>query len=103
MREVKPCDKPLFTRLDHAQLKKLSEYPIHLADFAKFLKEFLDKLNIMEKTGEFLAREHVLAVIVPSRDGRDGGSSGGTVFDDSGADSGGSSIGGDMPIRSRSP
>ena len=85
MREVKPVDKPLFTRLDDAELKKLSEYPIHQNDFAKFLKEFLDKLDLMEKTGEFLASEHVLAVIVPSRDGRDGGGSGGTIFDDSGA------------------
>ncbi len=85
MREVKPVEKPLFERLDDADLKKLSEYPVHHEDPQKFIKEFLDKLILMEKTGKFLTDEHVLAAIVPSRDGRDNGGSGGTIFDDSGA------------------
>ncbi len=38
-----------------------------------------------EKVGKFLADEHALAVIMPSRDGHDSGGSGGTIFDDSGA------------------
>jgi carboxypeptidase Q len=38
-----------------------------------------------EKTAKFLASEHALAVILPSRDGQNGGGSGGTIFDDNGS------------------
>jgi len=40
-----------------------------------FLLPWLDK-------AKFLASEHALAVILPSRDGADSGGSGGTILDD---------------------
>ena len=83
MREVKPVEKPLWTRLDDAELKKLSEYPIRLRD-QDFELAFMKRLELRQKVGQFLAAEHALAVITPSRDGRDNGGSGGTIFDDSG-------------------
>ena len=85
MRDVPPVDKPLFVRLDDAELKKLTEYPLKPRDREKFLQEYMKRLELRQKVGQFLADEHALAVITPSRDGRDGGGSGGTIFDDSGA------------------
>ena len=85
MRPVPPVDKPLFERKDDADLKKIAEYPVHHEDFEKQLQEFVKKLEFREKAGQFLAAEHALAVVVPSRDGRNGGGSGGTIFDDGGS------------------
>src|SRR5208282_3441989 len=84
MREVKPVDKPLFTRDEEADLKRIESYPIDLSQpfsFANFLKT----LAFREKVGHFLAAEQAVAVITPSRNGRNGGGSGGTIFDDTGA------------------
>ena len=84
MREVKPVDKPLFTRDDDADLKRIETYPTDLSSpfsFANFLKT----LAFREKVGHFLAAEQAVAVITPSRDGRNNGGSGGTIFDDTGA------------------
>jgi hypothetical protein len=84
MREVKPVDKPLFTRDDDADLKRIETYPTDLErpfSWASFLKT----LAFREKIGHFLAAEQAVAVITPSRDGRNGGGSGGTIFDDTGA------------------
>ena len=85
MRDVPPVEKPLWTRLDEAELKKLSEYPLKPQNRDDFLQAFMKRLELRQKTGAFLASEHALAVVTPSRDGRDGGGSGGTFFDDSGA------------------
>lgn len=87
MREVKPVDKPLFSRFDDSDLKKISEYPLvrEVEDGDKELKERLKRRELREKTGKFLAVEHAVGVIFPSRDGRNGGGSGGTFFDDNGA------------------
>ena len=85
MREVKPVDKPLFERKDDADLKKITEFPIRHEDFDKEFQEFVKKLEFREKVGKFLAAEHAIAVVIPSRDGKNGGGSGGTVFDDGGA------------------
>jgi carboxypeptidase Q len=83
MREVKPIDKPFFIRRDENNLKSVSDYPLkHEPD--RF-QEFLKKLAFREKLGQFLVAEKAVAVVVPSRDGRDGGGSGGTIFDDSGS------------------
>jgi carboxypeptidase Q len=84
MREVKPVEKPLWVRLDDAELKKLTEYPTSPRE-QDFEQQLLKRHELRQKVGQFLAAEHVLAVITPSRDGRDNGGSGGTVFDDSGA------------------
>ncbi len=85
MRDVKPVDKPLFERKDDADLKKITEFPTHRPDFEKRILEFVKKLEFREKVGQFLAAEHATAVVVPSRDGSDGGGSGGTIFDDGGS------------------
>ena len=84
MREVKPVDKPLFTRYDDAELKKLEQYPIRPQNQA-FLQRYLKRVEFQKKLGQFLANEGVLAVMLPSRDGENGGGSGGTIFDDNGA------------------
>jgi len=84
MREVKPVDKPFWKRLDDAELQKMTEYPLKPRN-RDFLQEFAKRLELRRKVAQFMADEHPLAVIVPSRDGRDGGGSGGTFFDDSGA------------------
>ena len=84
MRPVPPVDKPLFVRLDDAELKKLTEYPLKPRG-RDFIEQYMKRLELRQKVGQFLADEHALAVVTPSRDGRDGGGSGGTIFDDSGA------------------
>ncbi len=83
MREVKPVEKPLWTRLDDAELKKLTEYPTK-PEGEDFIERFKKRIELRQKIGQFLSAEHALAVIMPSRDGRDGGGSGGTIFDDNG-------------------
>jgi carboxypeptidase Q len=85
MREVKPVEKPLFTRDDDADLKKTQDYPPKLENPASFFQTYLKRLELREKVGQFLAAEQAVAVITPSRDGRNNGGSGGTIFDDSGA------------------
>jgi hypothetical protein len=84
MREVKPVEKPLFTRDEDADLKRIQEYPTNLANNFSFAA-FLKTLAFREKIGRFLAAEQAVAAITPSRDGRNGGGSGGTIFDDTGA------------------
>jgi carboxypeptidase Q len=84
MRDVKPVDKPLFTRDEEADLKKIQDYPAKL-DNGNFFQTYLKRLEFREKVGQFLAAEQAVAVITPSRDGRNNGGSGGTIFDDSGA------------------
>ncbi len=84
MREVPHVEKPLWTRLDDAELKKMTEYPTKPRN-REFLQEFAKRLELRRKVAKFMADEKPLAVIVPSRDGRDGGGSGGTFFDDSSA------------------
>jgi hypothetical protein len=83
MREVPPVDKPLWTRLDDAELKKLTEYPLKPRG-EDFMQQFMKRRALREKVRQFLVDEHALAVVMPSRDGRNGGGSGGTIFDDNG-------------------
>jgi carboxypeptidase Q len=87
--ELRPAgniDKPLFERLTDKQLEDEKEYPLDdpNANFDKFVQEYLEKIAKRGKTAKFLADEHALAVLVPSRDSGDHGGSGGTIFDDSG-------------------
>ena len=82
MREVKPVEKPLWRTLDETDLKKLTEYPLKPEDKA-WQKDFVKQLELREKIAKFLVDEHAAAVVTPSRDGRDGGGSGGTIFVDS--------------------
>ena len=85
MRDVKPVDKPLWERRDDADLKKTVEYPVHVGDHQDFFESFIKQLEFREKVGKFLADEHAAAIVVPSRDGRNNGGSGGTIFDDGGS------------------
>ncbi len=85
MRDVKPVDKPLFERRDDANLKSVAEYPVHVGEQEERFQEFIRRLHFREKAGQFFAAEHAAGIVVPSRDGRNNGGSGGTIFDDSGA------------------
>jgi len=84
MRDVKPVDKPLFSYLEESDLKTVAEYPLQKREPDGF-PQFLKRLEFREKVGKFFAGEKVVAVIVPSRDGRNSGGSGGTIFDDAGS------------------
>ena len=85
MRDVKPVDKPLFERRDDADLKKTVEYPVHIGEREQFFQDFIKRLEFRGKTGRFFADEHAAGIVVPSRDGRNNGGSGGTIFDDGGS------------------
>ncbi len=83
MREVKPVDKPLFEREDEKDLAKIVEYPL-TPESRDYIMEYMKRLELRGKVAQLLASEHALAVILPSRDGRNNGGSGGTIFVDSG-------------------
>jgi carboxypeptidase Q len=85
MRDVKPIDKPLFERRDDANLKTTVEYPVHVGEPEQGFGDFIRRLTFREKAGQFFADEHAIAVVTPSRDGRNNGGSGGTIFDDGSA------------------
>ena len=90
MREVPPSDKPLFERSTDKDLTELEEYPISGGagmppEMQQRMKERMERMRLIDKIAAFLAEEKVAAVIVPSRDGRNSGGSGGTFFDDNGA------------------
>ena len=89
MREVKPVEKPLFTRDDDAELRKIEEYPVRVGGPSRDLQQFAKRAQFRQRLGQFLAEEQVAAVLFPSRDGEDGGGSGGTIFDDNGTSLGG--------------
>ena len=82
MREVKPVDKPLFERDDEKDLAKIVDYPL-IPEPGYFTPELMKRLELRQKISKFLAEEHALAVVLPSRDGRNNGGSGGTIFVDS--------------------
>jgi hypothetical protein len=82
MREVKPVDKPLFERMDDKDLAKIVEYPL-TPEPGYFTPELMKRLELRQKISKFLAEEHALAVVLLSRDGRNSGGSGGTIFVDS--------------------
>ncbi len=85
MRDVKPVDKALWERRDDANLKTTVEYPVHVGEREDFFASFIKRLEFREKIGQFLASEHAAGIVVPSRDGRNNGGSGGTIFDDGGS------------------
>jgi hypothetical protein len=85
MRDVKPVDKPLWERRDDADLKKTVEYPVHVGEREQFFQDFIRRLEFRQKAEKFFADEHAAGIVVPSRDGRNNGGSGGTIFDDGGS------------------
>lgn len=83
MRDVKPVDKALFERMDDKELAKLVDYPVSPErEFQQYVQEMMKRRQLQEKIASFLVSEHAAGLILPSRDGRDNGGSGGTIFDD---------------------
>ncbi len=91
MREVPPVDKALFERYTDEELAKEAEYPVSAnggslpPDMQARIRARMERYKLIDKIVEFFADEKVAAVIEPSRDGKNGGGSGGTFFDDNGA------------------
>jgi hypothetical protein len=88
MREVPPVDKALFERYTDKELEEIAQYPVTdraAADMQTRLRAYLQRYKMVDKIAQFLADEKAAAVIRPSRDGKNGGGSGGTIFDDNGA------------------
>jgi carboxypeptidase Q len=91
MREVPPVDKELFDRYTDKDLEDLAEFTVNAnagglpPDMQARMRERMERMRIIDKVAQFFADEKVAAVIEPSRDGKNGGGSGGTFFDDNGA------------------
>ncbi len=90
MRPVPPVDQPLFNRYTDQQLADLATYNVNDSDgltpaMRDRMRTFGQRMRLADKLVQFLADEKAAGVIRPSRDGSDGGGSGGTIFDDNGA------------------
>ena len=91
MRDVPPVDKALFDRYTDKELEEIAAFPVGAGgggmspEMQARLKAYLERLKMIDKVAQFFADEKVAAVIEPSRDGKNGGGSGGTFFDDNGA------------------
>jgi len=91
MRPVPPVDKALFDRYTDQELADLAEYPVNAnaggipPEMQARLHAYMERMRMVDKIAQFFADEKVAAVIEPSRDGKNGGGSGGTFFDDNGA------------------
>ena len=91
MRPVPPVEKPLFTRNTEKDLDETAEFPVTAnaggipPEMMARVRERMERQKLVDKVAEFFAQEKVAAVIEPSRDGVNGGGSGGTLFDDNGA------------------
>ena len=91
MRDVPPVDKPLFERATEKDLEDLAELPITAGgggltpEMQQRLAARAERNKLIDKLAQFFADEKVAAVIEPSRDAKNGGGSGGTLFDDNGA------------------
>ena len=83
--EVKAVDKPLYRTYDEADLKRIEQYPLKPPS-QDFRKDYMKRLELHNKINSLMAEEKALAVVVPSREMRDNGATGGTFADDSGAD-----------------
>ena len=90
MREVPPVDKALFERATDKELEALEEFPVSAGgglhpEMQARLQARVERLRLIDKIAQFFADEKVAAIIEPSRDSKNGGGSGGTIFDDNGA------------------
>ena len=85
-RPVGELDTALARRLTDEDLAKRKQVPLAPpTGAAEELDYFARVLPAKEKLGRMLADEGVAAVVVPSRDSREHGGQGGTIFDDSNA------------------
>jgi hypothetical protein len=91
MRDVPPVDKALFERYSEKELEDIAAYPVNAgaagvsSEMQARLRERLERQKLVDKLAQFFFDEKVAAVIEPSRDAKNGGGSGGTLFDDNGA------------------
>ena len=91
MREVPPVDKPLFERLTDKDLDDIAEFQINSnaggvsPEMQARLRAYTERQKLIDSIAQFFADEKVAAIIEPSRDAKNGGGSGGTIFDDNGA------------------
>jgi carboxypeptidase Q len=91
MREVPPVDKALFDRYTDKELEEIAEFQVSATaggippEMQARLAARMERLRLIDKIAQFFADEKVAAVIEPSRDAKNGGGSGGTIFDDNGA------------------
>lgn len=91
MRDVPPVDKPLFSRNSDKDLEEIAQFEVNPRggalppDIQARMRARMERMRILEKVAQFFADEKVAAVIEPSRDGGNGGGSGGIFFDDNGA------------------
>ncbi len=93
MRPVPPVDQPLFERYTDQQLADIANYPVNNSDgltpeIRERIRTMGQRMRLADKLVQFLADEKVAGVIRPSRDARNGGGSGGIIFDDNGASMG---------------
>jgi carboxypeptidase Q len=91
MRPVPPVDKALFERSTDKDLEEDAQFPVNAnaggipPEMLARMRERMERLRLIDKVAQFFAEENVAAVIEPSRDAKNGGGSGGTLFDDNGA------------------
>jgi carboxypeptidase Q len=91
MRPVPPVDKALFSRYTEKELDDLAEFTVSAnagglpPEMVARMRERMERLRLLDRIAQFFADEKVAGVIEPSRDGGNGGGSGGTFFDDNGA------------------
>ena len=91
MREVPPVEKALFERNTEKDLDEIAEFPVNAnvggipPEMLARMRARMERMRMIDKVAQFFADEKVAAVIEPSRDGKNGGGSGGTLFDDNGA------------------
>jgi carboxypeptidase Q len=83
MRDVPVPDKPFFERYSDKDLKELESLPLESEQAAMQARNerSIKRYKLLSELVPFLAAEKVAAVIVPSRDGVDGGGTG-MIFDD---------------------
>jgi carboxypeptidase Q len=91
MREVPPIEKSLFERNTDKDLEDIAQFPVTAGtggpspEMQARIRTFMERMRMIDKIAQFFADEKVAAVIEPSRDAKNGGGSGGTLFDDNGA------------------
>ncbi|MGD0154654.1 MAG: M20/M25/M40 family metallo-hydrolase [Terracidiphilus sp.] len=92
MREVPPVDQALFGRYTDKDLDDIAQFQLNggfpgapTPEMQARRQAFMERARLLDKIAQFFADEKAAAVIEPSRDGRNGGGSGGTIFDDNGA------------------
>jgi Peptidase family M28 len=85
MRDVPVPDKPFSVRYTDPELKELETLPVGGdTDMQARIDRYLKRMKLSSMILPFLVGEKVAGVIVPSRDGEDGGGTG-ILFDDNGA------------------